>query len=166
MTDLSRRQLGAFFVAGAALAGLSACATSPTVSLSTFETYAQNVVTGIEALASSVSVTSLLTAAQISSLNSYVTAAKTALSQIESAASAVILSSAQGYVSAIQTAVSQAISIINSYVSLPTSVTQIITAIETVMPVLVAAVQLSLVAAKRTGMSLQDAQTILAHPQI
>lgn len=168
MTELTRRRFGAFFVALGATTALAACSTTAavTVLISKFSTYATEAQNFIDSVADAESLAGVLSEADAALITGYASTVDGVIQDITAAATSTLatvsLATAQGWVAAIESSVSSAVTLLDKYgVAIPAAVTTVITSVETVLPVLLAAVELASVAAARGSMTLVQAEANL-----
>lgn len=164
MTNLLRRQFGAFLLSGTALVGLTACATGTVamVALTAFETDATAILASVESFAGT-EIQPLVSDDDWAKIQGYETTAGTLLTSLANLTSTITLSAGQSLIGQIEDDATDALDVLAGYASsLPADVTADITAIKTLLPIVMAAVSLSTMAAARTGMTVAEARARLA----
>jgi hypothetical protein len=168
--NLSRRSLAGYaggLLAATALAGCATASSGTTVTVSTIEGYAQDVINGVVALTASPSILALLTASQVAAVNAATADAQTVLTQVTSAGTTVLLATAQGWAQQIETDANTVVGLLALVPGIPAAASTIITAIDVLLPILLTSVQIAVPAkAMQGGMSVPQARAILAAPKV
>ena len=168
--NLSRRSLAGYagaLLAATALAGCATASSGTTITVSTIEGYAQDVLNGIAALTAAPSITALLSASQVAAVNAALADANTVLSSIKAAASSVLLGTAQGWATQIETDANTVVGLLADVPGIPASATIIIQAVNALLPILLTSVQLAVPAkATQGGISVDQAMAVLANPKV
>jgi hypothetical protein len=167
----TRRRLLQFTAFTLPVMALAACdgnaQTAATVAITAFKTYAQEVFNGISAFTSAASLSTLLSTAQVSQITADVQVAQGYLNQITGAVTSVVpLLTAQSWVSGVTTAANSVIGLLETDFpnALPADVQERIAAIQTMIPIVLAAVELSVIAGPQTSMTQQQAEALLSKP--
>jgi ATP phosphoribosyltransferase regulatory subunit HisZ len=166
--NISRRSLMAttVFVPVLLAACTSAEEATATVVVSQLKSYATYIDNAIDALADSAALVPLVSAADLTSLKTYAGEADAVFQAIAATASTEIsLVSAQSYATALQDAFNSAAALLGNYgVKIPAIVSQVVSAAQVILPVLLSFVKLAptTVGAPRQAMSVSEAESRLS----
>jgi hypothetical protein len=173
--NMTRRGLLKLAPAVAALPVLAAagCTTfstvTPTVAIATVSGYFQAAVNGLAAIVADPTIQTDL-GANLKTVQNALTDAGNVLKDVIGAATTVAAATAQGWAQEIQTDANTVLPLIEAIPGLPASATTIITAIQVVLPILLAAVGSQLAASARaaapTTMTLTQALAVLKAPKV
>jgi hypothetical protein len=174
--NVSRRRLlkAAPYVAAIPVLAAAGCTTlgtvTPTIAVSKISGYFQAAVNGLSAIVLSSAIQADLGASGTTTAKNALADAQNVLNDVTAAATTVASATAQGWAQEIQTDANAVLPLVSTIPGLPASVTTIITAVEVVLPILLAAVGSQLAASARaaapTTMTIDQALAILKAPKV
>jgi len=149
----------------APIAGATACSMSggtSTIDLTQIAGDVADITAGLTALAATPAIQAALSPATLQTLTTALSEAKAMAAQISGATTAVALPTAQGWVQTLANDVSTMLALVNAVPGLPPQVSSVVTAIQTLLPLVEVAVSLASTAAvAATPMTPTQAREIL-----
>jgi len=146
----------------APIAAAAACTSPSTVDLQQIAGDVADITTGLNALSTTPAIQAALSPAALNTLATALGEAKAMAAQITGSASAVTLPTAQGWVQTLANDTSTMLALVNAVPGLPPQVAIVVTAIQTLLPLVEVAVSLASTAAvAATPMTPSQARQIL-----
>ena len=138
--------------------------TAPTIAVSTFSKYVQEVENGLSALILSPTVQALLGSATLSKVEATLADVRGVLRLVLAAPATVPVATAQSWVQQVEAGASEIADILSAVPGVPAAVVVVIQALEIVVPLMVSATGILLMKGSPTTFTPAQAEQILQHP--